>query len=249
MTSPPATPAAVAPPAAPSAGQPDPGSSRAILAVLAVWSVAFGYVEGAVVVYLREIYYRGGFRFPLVAISDRIARVEAVREAATIVLLWGVAHLSAREGLRRFGAFLFCFGIWDLIYYLTLKVTLGWPTSWLEPDILFLLPAPWIAPVLAPMLAAAAMVVAGGLVVGHPDGSRLRMNRFDWAIEIAAGLIILTSFLWSAGTVVRGGAPRGFPWALFAVGFILGAGWFARMWMVRARTESDRIRGSAPAAR
>jgi hypothetical protein len=36
------------------------------LGVAIVFSIAFGYIEAAVVVYLREIFHPGGFTFPCV---------------------------------------------------------------------------------------------------------------------------------------------------------------------------------------
>jgi hypothetical protein len=46
---------------------------------------------------------------------------------------------------------MFVFGIWDLFYYVWLKVCLGWPSSLLTWDVLFLIPVPWVGPVLAPV--------------------------------------------------------------------------------------------------
>ncbi|HHH72752.1 MAG TPA: hypothetical protein ENL04_02895, partial [Sulfuricurvum sp.] len=54
---------------------------------LIVWGIAFGYMEAAVVVYLREIYYPEGFAFPLKLISGSIMWTEVGREAATLVIM------------------------------------------------------------------------------------------------------------------------------------------------------------------
>ena len=55
--------------------------------MVALFGVAFGIVEGSVVVYLREVYYPGGFTFPLVQIESPHLGVEITREAATILML------------------------------------------------------------------------------------------------------------------------------------------------------------------
>ena len=54
-----------------------------------VFAIAFAWVESAVVVYLREIYFDGGFRFPLVVkwedvkhVIDPLVRIEFGREIA-----------------------------------------------------------------------------------------------------------------------------------------------------------------------
>ena len=41
-----------------------------------LFAIAMGYMESAVVVYLREIYYPEGFDFPLKPISQNIAITE-----------------------------------------------------------------------------------------------------------------------------------------------------------------------------
>ena len=102
--------------------------NRHLLLWLTLLGIAFGYIEAAVVVYLRELYYPGGFSLDLLAPRPaRIIATEVVREAASLLLLLSVARLAVRGGLRRFAVFAFCFGVWDLVYYLTLKVILDWP--------------------------------------------------------------------------------------------------------------------------
>ena len=46
------------------------------------------YVESAVVVYLRTIYYPQGFSFPLVLLPPGMVAIEMGREVATLVMLW-----------------------------------------------------------------------------------------------------------------------------------------------------------------
>jgi hypothetical protein len=205
------------------------------VAALTAFAAAFGYVEAAVVVYLREISYPEGFRFPLVLPPLRILWTEVAREAATIVLLLGAAFASAREGQRRFAAFAFCFGVWDIIYYVTLKAILDWPSGWLEWDVLFLIPAIWTGPVLAPILVSAALIAASLLLLSLPAGNDCPLRRRDWAVEIVAGLVIVASFLWHARLAVTGGVPDVFPWWLFGLGYVGGIAWFAKCWARRTR--------------
>src|SRR4030095_11740564 len=107
---------------------------------LAIFAVAMAYVEASVVVYLRELYYPGGFSFPIVIIPDRLALIEVGREAATIVMLSGVALLAGAGAWQRFLFFCVVFGVWDIFYYIWLLVFIGWPSSALTWDILFLIP-------------------------------------------------------------------------------------------------------------
>ncbi len=203
------------------------------LAALTAFAVAFGYVEGAVVVYLRELAYPEGFRFPLVPFPDRVIVTEVLREAATIVLLLGSAFACERRGYRRFAVFAFTFGIWDAAYYGTLRAVLGWPKGWLEWDVLFLIPAVWTGPVLAPILVSAALVAASLLLLSLPPDTPSPLALHDWLVEIGAGSLILLSFLWNAEEVAVGGSPGAYPWWLFGLGYAGGILWFGRAWLGR----------------
>ena len=117
------------------------------LCVVTVFAVAMGFLEAAVVVYLRLHFYPNGFSFPLAVIPDNILLVEVVRELATIVMLAAIGWLAGQGFLLRFSFFSLAFGIWDISYYIFLKITLDWPASLLTDDILFLIPLPWVGPV------------------------------------------------------------------------------------------------------
>jgi hypothetical protein len=64
------------------------------VAWLVVYAVAMAYLEAAVVVYLRDLYYPQGFSFPLAPMPVVMAAVEIGREAATLVMLLGVSMLA-----------------------------------------------------------------------------------------------------------------------------------------------------------
>ena len=44
-------------------------------------------------------------------------------------MLLAVAFLAGRGLLQKLAYFLFAFGIWDIGYYVALKIMLGWPAS------------------------------------------------------------------------------------------------------------------------
>ena len=204
---------------------------RHLLLWLTLFGLAFGYIEAAVVVYLREFLYPAGFTLDLLTPQPaRVLWTEVGREVASLLLLLAVARLAVRGGLRRFGVFAFCFGVWDLMYYLVLKVILHWPASLLDWDILFLIPAPWTAPVLAPMLVSLALVFAGGVLLLSSDEQLPQITRRDWLIEIAAGVIILVTFFWALPALIAGQPPGDYPWWLFAIGYLGGLGWFKYRW-------------------
>ena len=185
------------------------------------------YIESAVVVYLRHLYYPEGFRFPLAFIPGEIYAIELGRELGTLVMLFTLSWLSGRDRWERFLHFCFLFGVWDLFYYLWLKLFLGWPESLLTWDILFLIPLPWLAPVLAPVLISVALV--GGsvyLLELRSRGVAIRFSGAAWAAVIAAGFLVIGSFLWNYPAAAGGRIPERFPWILFGSAFAAGFGVF-----------------------
>ncbi len=104
------------------------------------------YLESAIVVYLRLLYYPEGFIFPIKIIPNEIFLIELGRELATIFMLASISFLIGARFVDRFSYFLFAFGVWDIFYYVWLKLFINWPDSLLTDDLLFLIPVPWISP-------------------------------------------------------------------------------------------------------
>lgn len=223
-----------------------PATRRTTLWITA-FAIAMGVLEGAVVVYLRRLYFPGGFHFPMQMIENDIAVVELWREAATIVMLAAVGVLAGRTRAERFAWFIYCFGVWDLVYYAFLKLSLGWPESFLTWDILFLIPVPWAGPVLAPCIVAATMCVVALSAVRFTDrGLDARMTARERMLLSSGALVIVVSFtldwvqtdgstLWQNIALSRpllyglgNYTPRNYPWWLFTAGEVMGlAAWFS----------------------
>ena len=196
---------------------------RTSLPAAAAFGLAFGWVEAAVVVYLRRLYYPEGFRFPLNFLPADIAAVEITRELATLVMLGAAACLGARSRWGRFGLFAFLFGVWDLAYYGGLFAAISWPSSPGEWDVLFLVPGIWSGPVWTAALIALLLVVCGAVIYVRGESSRLENPRArHWLMAAAAFTAILSGFLANHGLVIGGGAPRHFPTLLFLSGVVVG---------------------------
>jgi hypothetical protein len=220
---------------------------------LTLFGVAFGYVEAAVVVYMRAAYeplhqklYPGrapGDLLPFIPLErltvDGAAfvdwpRTELLREAATLAMLAGAALAVARNGRQWFAAFVLVFGLWDVFYYVFLKVLIGWPASLLTWDLLFLLPVVWAAPVLAPLLVALSMVVTGALTLRREaEGRPLRLRWGHWLALATGGILLIAAFCWDYPNIAAGGLPNPFNWPLFALGHLFGLAAFAHAWLDR----------------
>jgi hypothetical protein len=198
--------------------------------LLVVFALAMGYLEAAVVVYLRKIFYPAGFAFPIKRITTDLALVELGREAATVVMLLGVAFIAERTRRGRLICFMLLFGIWDIAYYLWLWVTIGWPASLLTWDILFLIPVIWTGPVLAPILVSAVMIVTAAIYYRcHETAETVRISGVEWALTILAAVVIFIAFAYNHQVVFRGGVPTGFPWVIFAAGLAMGTAVLVRV--------------------
>jgi hypothetical protein len=187
-----------------------------------LFGVAFGFVESSVVVYLRAIYYPEGFTWPLKVIRNEHLSVELLREIATIVMLAAVGVVAGRRGWQRFGYFLVVFGVWDIFYYLWLKLFLNWPSMLTEWDVLFLVPIPWIGPVIAAVLVALLMIVCGvGIVVRTTLERYFSPTWMTWMLSLVATAAILYSFMCDVNATLGGGIPKPYRYELLAAGLIL----------------------------
>ncbi len=191
------------------------------LTVVLLFAVAMAYVEAAVVVYLRQLYYPGGFSFPLQPMPNVFIAVELGREFATLVMLATVTWLAGRTSWSRFAWFLAAFGVWDIFYYIWLKVTLDWPASILDWDILFLIPLPWIGPVIAPVLIAVLMIVAGLMILRIENrGRSFKPPQSTWIISLIGTGIILYSFMHDTDATLRFQHPEPYAYSLLIVGLV-----------------------------
>jgi hypothetical protein len=172
------------------------------LIIVTFFSIAMGFLETVVVVYLRQIYYPEGFHFPLIIMPQEGIRIEYLREFATLVMLAATGWLAGRNFTTRFGWFLFSFGVWDIFYYVFLKWLLDWPASLLTWDILFLIPVVWVAPVLAPVISAATMILYGVVLnlPGMKTHSRLSLK--EWLLLLSGAMIVFVTFIRDYATLV-----------------------------------------------
>jgi hypothetical protein len=203
---------------------------------LTLFAVAFGFLEAGVVVYLRELYYPEGFRFPIVIIPDRVAIMELVRELTTVLMLLAVAALAGRSRVDRFFVFAYLFGIWDIVYYVGLWTFLSWPTSLLTWDVLFLIPVAWLGPVLYPVLVS--LLLIGGFLLHEAlvrRGRVLRVTTAEWIVACAGALTVVFAFCWNWRAIPRGEIPESFPVGIFIAGVIAGVAPFARAFLRATR--------------
>ena len=209
-----------------------------------IFGIAFGFLEAIVVVYLREIHYPNGFSFPLTLLDPQMLKVEIVREFCTIIMLASVGWILGKTSGEKFSFFIFVFGVWDIFYYVALKIFLDWPETILEWDVLFLIPITWIGPVLAPVICSIGMILIALIYVYlHEKNQQIKFTPIQIVLISLGVLIIIYTFIydylnlfnehnfWSDFSkitekkefwdVIQSYVPQKFNWILFSVGCVL----------------------------
>ena len=232
-----------------------PGAFRSTAVAVLAFGIAMGYLEATVVVYLRAAL--GLAPAGLVPVHDpaafgAFAGVEVARELATLVMIGSVGWLAGRRALERLAWTAVVFGTWDVVYYLGLRLLIGWPASPGAWDILFLVPVPWVGPVWAPIVVSAALV-GFGLAAAR----RLRADRpivvgpVRAFAAIGGGLLVVLSFIVDAERVLAGVSSTWSGWPLFAAGLTLAAAATLtalrqRPWPAAGRTRPEHGSGGLP---
>ncbi len=187
-----------------------------------IFGIAMAFIESAVVVYLRLHYYPNGFSFPLVLVDQKVFFTEFVREAATVVMLLCVSVMNGRNFWQKFSYFIFAFGVWDIFYYIWLKVLLHWPATLFDWDIFFLIPLPWIGPVIAPLLISMLMIISGIMILQLEHRTKQFHPRSISYITCIVGVgIILFTFMRDTNATLYQAMPQPFWYWIFSMGFIL----------------------------
>ncbi|MDY6895971.1 MAG: hypothetical protein SVO01_11235 [Thermotogota bacterium] len=194
-----------------------------------MFAIAMAYVESAIVVYIRRIYGISDLIIDIPPFDPVLAPIEVGRELATLIMLLAVGWAVGKSLQSRLSFTFIIFGVWDIFYYIWLKLFIGWPNSLFSPDILFLIPLPWWGPVIAPVLIACLMVAGGILVVLSTDkGRKIRLSKIDWMTFIASVLILLYSFMEDALSIMPADVetlaqlrPISFNWSIYIIGLVI----------------------------
>jgi hypothetical protein len=218
-------------------------------AVVVLFAIAMAWMESATVIYLRTLVGRlDPYQATPLPRATSFEYVEIVREAATLLLLTAASWLAGREWRSRVGYFFVTFGAWDILYYVFLVVTIGWPRSLANWDVLFLIPLPWWAPVVAPVLVASGMLICGTLMTQCNPAPWPR--RWAWISTWAGVAVALVVFTTDARHALKGGEdairmalPVSFNWPAFVLALALMSAALVDILRQVFTTESQRHRG------
>lgn len=202
---------------------------RKNLLYVGIFAVAMAYLEAAVVVYLRRVYGINDLILSVPPFDMHIGAIELGRELATLVMLLMVGMAAGKKLQSRLGFVIFAFGLWDIFYYVWLRIFIGWPRSALDPDLLFLIPLPWWGPVLSPVLIAILMTLGGALaVIAEERAHTIHLRAPDCVMLVLGILIMLYTFMADALATLPADVrtlsllrPTSFNWPVFLTGYLL----------------------------
>jgi hypothetical protein len=201
--------------------------NRTVL-LLGAYAIAMALLEAAVVVYMRRLYYPANPMelFPLHFLDVYDPILELSREVATIVMILSVAMLAERRSPTRcFAAFVYVFGVWDLFYYVWLKVLIDWPRQWLEWDVLFLIPAVWLGPWICPVAIAILLITWGSwTLLSQRETTFTTSSSAMFVCGAGLGLITFMQPAIAHGSdALSSYVPGPFGWWLFLTSYLLMA--------------------------
>jgi hypothetical protein len=210
---------------------------------VSISAIAFGFLEAIVVIYIRLLYFPEGFSFPLTLAPTEVYLVELTREICTMLMLAATGMLAGKNTIQRFAWFLYAFAVWDICYYLALKIFIDWPPSLVTWDILFLIPVVWDGPVLAPLICSITMIGFAAVVLETERKGRTRMIRnSEWLMMSTGAFLVFYTFIRDYSAILISAGffsgihlagivlvmeetlnfiPEKFSWTLFGIGEML----------------------------
>ena len=220
------------------------------------------FLESAVVVYIRELLYPGGFSFPLAAMDGSLALTEVLREAATLLMLLAAGVLAGKNLADRFAWFIYAFAVWDIFYYVFLYLLIGWPGNLMVWDVLFLIPVTWTGPVLSPLIVCLFMITLSQVVIWYSaKGMTVRLITPEWIMLFSGALILVVAFAWDYSNFILEHytfaqlwnkpaasdlfdlatkyVPVRFNWWLFSLGSLVICSAIAMVWVRLRNTRED----------
>lgn len=212
-----------------------------------IFAIAMAYLEAAIVVYLRRLLGIGDLILQVPPFDAQIAAIELGRELATLIMLLAIGWIAGQNIQSRLSYTFIAFGVWDIFYYLWLNVFIGWPKSFLDPDLLFLIPLPWWGPVLAPVLISILMITGGVAVLRKNEkGAPIQFSKSFWIPIILGVLLMLYSFMADAIRLLPASSralndlrPSQFNWPVYWIGFGLALASVLQLFFVQKPKSAD----------
>ena len=200
-------------------------SVKTRLLSVSLFAIAMGLLEAICVVYIRQILLPPDGLLNEIILSNYDFTIEIVREVTTMVMLATVAILAAYNWRTRLSMFFLAFGIWDIFYYIGLKLFLDWPATIMEWDALFLIPVNWYGPVLAPVLISIYFIIVSiTIILREATGKKLHITKSAILLQLLTFVFWYYSFTKDSSMISEFGYESAtYSWLLFVLGIIFGS--------------------------
>lgn len=202
----------------------DSYSIKIRLISVGLFAIAMGLLEAICVVYIRKIIFPPDGIITNTPISDFNFTLEAIRESMTIIMLTTTSILAAFNWRTRLAMFFLAFGLWDIFYYVGLKIFLAWPASIMDWDTLFLIPVAWYSPVLIPVLISIYFIIGSIFIILHEgNGTKLKFSFSAVLLQFLGFTVWFYSFIKDSAMISENGYTNiEYSWALFFLGLMFG---------------------------
>lgn len=199
-------------------------SVKTRLTSVILFAIAMGLLEAICVAYIRQIIFPPDGNIANTPISDFNFTLEAIRESMTIIMITTLSILAAFNWRTRLAMFFLAFGIWDIFYYVGLKIFLDWPATIMDWDTLFLIPVAWYSPIIVPVLISTYFIIGSIFIILHEsNGTNLRFNFTVVILQFLGFAVWFYSFVNNSAMISENGyANVEYSWALFFLGLIFG---------------------------
>lgn len=201
-------------------------SVKTRLISVSLFAIAMGLLEAICVVYIRKILLPIGGSLNEIILSNYDLTIEVIREITTMVMLSTVAILAAYNWRTRLSMFFLAFGVWDIFYYIGLKLLLDWPpTTIVEWDALFLIPVNWYGPVLAPVLISIYFIIVSvTIVLREATGKKMHITKPAILLQLLTFFVWYYSFTKDSNMISEFGFESAtYSWLLFVLGILFGS--------------------------
>ncbi len=191
-----------------------------------LFAIAMGLLEAICVVYIRKIIFPPDGNIANIPISDFNFTLEAIRESMTIIMITTLSLLAAFNWRTRLAMFFLAFGIWDIFYYVGLKIFHDWPATIMDWDNLFLIPVAWYSPIIVPVLISTYFIIGSMFIILHEgNGTKLKFGFTVVLLQLLAFAVWFYSFVKNSTMISENGyANVEYSWLLFLLGLVLGVG-------------------------
>jgi hypothetical protein len=161
-------------------------------------------------------------KFEISQLWKQVFTIEVGREAATIVVILTAAILFGHNRRQKVAYFMIIFAVWDIFYYVWLKIFIDWPGSIMDWDILFLIPMVWASPVLAPVLVSLTLIFFS-IIIFCADArqKKLSFSSLDLFGLVSAGIVVVLSFCMAGRYISADDYDTHFNWLVFGAAVLL----------------------------